>query len=1101
MSRKRAFVYALCGNASYVRMLHRSLEYLRPRTTLPVIVVTDTRRNEIAIDHPTVIDVETPRHFSDHQASIFLKTGLHQFLPPDHEYAYLDTDVIAIADGVDLIFGHQLGPVTFAHDFTFLEECVATFSPWAVNCSCLEDRSFGCSHLSQAIERKFGVSVPDDWVNWNGGVFLFGPDALQFMETWHNLTLQIFEDPYWRIRDQGTLIATVWKLGLERQPCLPPEYNFILALSNPELHFDRATGYSLHESLSGIHPTFLHIIRAGLDRPDWSLARDIEDVLEERSRHAAGRSTPSDPIRTLSVVADRLAPRTSAPSLVARPKVEYRVIVGRPRWSLSGESVLAETLVRGLQKRGVDARVLLTEENTDRVSGSSDLLPRPADVAFDLLPASPEASWGGRWGTLIRYLEERAPCVYLPTADWRNSNVSARLSGRVAIVGIVHNGDPRHYEQVERLGRYWNAIVSPSAEIATRVAELRPELASRIVRIAPGVDVPSGPLQGIIQVDGLLRIVYHGRLAHRQKRIFDLQSIVEALLARGVPVQLTLIGDGPDRHQLMTASQPLVEKGVLRWLGVLPHDQVLEELQRHDVCLLTSGFDGLPQAVTEAMARGCVPVVGDTAGLSELVLDDINGYRVPVGDLEGFWRRLEMLHREPGRRRHLSRTAQRTVIERGFHSDRMVEKYAATFAKVMAESARGDFHRPEGLLRKPPYQVAGMEVFPVHYFRGIEKVGVFPSYREDYEDYRNAVGESRTAQLPAWRRELVNPYPAIIAAPVMASATNTGFVAALAQGLQRHGQPVQVLVTPGASPDSDSLRCGEGVQVLRTPIGKAPWRPRYQALADYLESQSPCLYLPSHEWLHRSVCPLLSDRIGVIGRVDDPDPQNLGRAAQMGAHCNVIVAGSLEIAERLIQANPGLSSRVVTIPLPIDVPKRLADRPLVWDAPLRVAHWNAVGPTEVAATLERIVAALMDHGLPIERTAVEEGAGSGIFERADVCVVLSESESDRIRLLEAMGRGCIPVVARGNGILAELVKDGENGYVLPDNDIRGFAARLRALQGNPALRRVISVKAFVSARALETVDVFVASYSMLFERVLRDVDEGVHRRCPAHSIG
>ncbi len=95
MPRERAFVYATCGAAAYIRMLHRSLEYLRPRTALPIIVVTDTRRNEIGIDHPTVIDVETPGRFSHHQASIFLKTGLHRVLPPHREYAYLDTDVIA----------------------------------------------------------------------------------------------------------------------------------------------------------------------------------------------------------------------------------------------------------------------------------------------------------------------------------------------------------------------------------------------------------------------------------------------------------------------------------------------------------------------------------------------------------------------------------------------------------------------------------------------------------------------------------------------------------------------------------------------------------------------------------------------------------------------------------------------------------------------------------------------------------------------------------------------------------------------------------------------------------------------------------------------
>jgi glycosyltransferase involved in cell wall biosynthesis len=1087
MSKERAFVYALCGSAAFIRSLHRSLEYLRPRTALPIIVVTDTRRNEMAIDHPNVIDVETPDRFNHHQASIFLKTRLHRFLAPQREYAYLDTDIIAATDGVDRIFDHQSGPVTFAPDFTLLDACVASFSPWAVNCSCLEERRPSCSHLVQAIERKFGVSVPDSWIHWNGGLFLFGPESLPFLETWHALTLQIFEDPYWRTRDQGTLIATVWKLGLQHQAWLPPEYNFIVDVTNPDLRFDRAAGYSLCESLPGIRPTFLHLVRAGLDRPDWNLERDIEDKLEERSRPAAVRPTPRGPM--LSMVADRLAPRPSPPSRVARPPVDYRVIVGRPRWSLSGESVLTETLVRGLRKRGLDAGVLLTEEESDRAPAGGPLLPRPADVPFHLLPAAREASWGTRWGTLVRYLEERAPCVYVPAADWRNSNVSPHLSDRVGIVGILQNGDPRHYEEVERLGRYWNAIVSPSAEVAGRAAELRPELASRIVRIAPGVDVPS-PLSRVTRVDGgPLRIIYHGRLAHHHKRILELPPIVEALLARCVPVQLTLIGEGPDRVNLMTASQSLVEKGALRWLGVLPHEEVLEELGRHDVCLLTSGFEGLPQAVLEAMARGCVPVVGNTVGLCELVSDDINGFRVPVGDLEGFCRRLEILYREPARRRHLSRAAQQTVTERGFRSDDMVEAYAALFDRIMAESAHGTFHRPEGLLLKPPYQVAGTEVFPIHYFRGISKVGVFPSYREDYEDYRNAVGEPRTGQLPAWRKDLVNLYPVIIAASATASGTNVGFVAALAKGLQ---QPVHVLAAAGIFPDS--IPRGEEVRVLSTPTGTAPWRPRNQALADYLESQSPCLYLPSDEWLHRSVCPLLSDRIGVIGRVDDLNPQSLAHAAQVGANWNAIVAGSLGIAEKLIQLNPVLSSRLVTIPLPIEIAQRLAERPLVWDAPLRVAHLNAVAPTQAAAALNRIVAALVECDVPIQLTSVEEGSGSVIFERADVFVLLSESQSDRMRLLEAMGRGCVPVVARGNGTLAEFVKDGENGYVLPDGDIHGIAARLHVLQGNPALRRSVSVKAFVFAKAFETVDVFVASYSMLIERVLRAIDLGVHRR-------
>jgi hypothetical protein len=482
------------------------------------------------------------------------------------------------------------------------------------------------------------------------------------------------------------------------------------------------------------------------------------------------------------------------------------------------------------------------------------------------------------------------------------------------------------------------------------------------------------------------------------------------------------------------------------------------------------------------MARGSVPVVSDTAGLSELVRDDINGYRVPVGDQEGFCRRLEMLYREPVRRGQLSRAARQTVMESGFRSEDMVEAYLALFGRIMAEAANGTFHRREGLLRTPPYQVAGTEVFPVRYFRGIEKVGVFPSYREDYEDYRNAVGAPRTGRLPAWREDLVNPYPAIVAAS--AGRTNAGFAAILAKGLQGSDRPAQILLPPGVSPDA--MPCGEAVRVLNTPLEKSLWRPRHQALADYLESQAPCLYLPSDERLHRSVCPSLSDRVGVIGRVDGIDQRSLAEAAKLGTYWDAIVAGSPGIAERLIRLKPSLAWRVVTIALPFDASKYPPERSFRWNTALRVAYLKSPGAA-------RVLAAMPEHDVPVEFTAVEDDSESVIFDSADVFLVLSDSESNRLRLLEAMGRGCVPVVAQGDGILAKFVKDRENGYVLPDGDVQGFAAHLCALQQNPVLRRSLSVRAFASSSAFDTVEVFAASYSMLFERVLRDLDLGIHR--------
>src|SRR5438046_4457629 len=113
MADARAFVYVVCGAAAHIRTLHRSLEYLRPRTANQIVVVTDSRRNESTIEHDAIVDVATPLELDHHQASIFLKTSLHRLLPAGVEYAYLDSDVLAVGDAADTIFEHRYGPATF----------------------------------------------------------------------------------------------------------------------------------------------------------------------------------------------------------------------------------------------------------------------------------------------------------------------------------------------------------------------------------------------------------------------------------------------------------------------------------------------------------------------------------------------------------------------------------------------------------------------------------------------------------------------------------------------------------------------------------------------------------------------------------------------------------------------------------------------------------------------------------------------------------------------------------------------------------------------------------------------------------------------------
>lgn len=142
----------------------------------------------------------------------------------------------------------------------------------------------------------------------------------------------------------------------------------------------------------------------------------------------------------------------------------------------------------------------------------------------------------------------------------------------------------------------------------------------------------------------------------------------------------------------------------MRLLPTLPHAAIPPILAESDVFLLASEFEGLPNALLEAMGWGCVPVVSDIrSGIPELVRDGVDGYRVAVGDLHRFAERLALLQRDPALRARLSREAARTVREGGYRLQDMTERYVTLLGQVLDTTEIGRYRRPHGRIKPPPW--------------------------------------------------------------------------------------------------------------------------------------------------------------------------------------------------------------------------------------------------------------------------------------------------------------------------------------------------------------------------------------------------------------
>ena len=133
-SGKNVFVFVVCGAQEHIDALHYSLKALKQVSNNDIVIITDSTRNEIPVVHPAIVDIKTPENLNHHQASIFLKTAIHKFLPTGNNYCYLDTDVVALDNQVDEIFNHFQAPITFAPDHCVMDK----FSPSAIKCGCIE---------------------------------------------------------------------------------------------------------------------------------------------------------------------------------------------------------------------------------------------------------------------------------------------------------------------------------------------------------------------------------------------------------------------------------------------------------------------------------------------------------------------------------------------------------------------------------------------------------------------------------------------------------------------------------------------------------------------------------------------------------------------------------------------------------------------------------------------------------------------------------------------------------------------------------------------------------------------------------------------------
>lgn len=109
------------------------------------------------------------------------------------------------------------------------------------------------------------------------------------------------------------------------------------------------------------------------------------------------------------------------------------------------------------------------------------------------------------------------------------------------------------------------------------------------------------------------------------------------------------MGDGPERQSLEHQSADLGIAHAVTFAGF--RSDPLTFMQRAAIFALPSRFEGMPNALLEAMAAGLPSVVSDASpGPLEMVTNGEHGLVVPRGDMRAFSAALEQLMLDPALR-------------------------------------------------------------------------------------------------------------------------------------------------------------------------------------------------------------------------------------------------------------------------------------------------------------------------------------------------------------------------------------------------------------------------------------------------------------------
>ena len=173
------------------------------------------------------------------------------------------------------------------------------------------------------------------------------------------------------------------------------------------------------------------------------------------------------------------------------------------------------------------------------------------------------------------------------------------------------------------------------------------------------------------------RVLFVGRL-NTQKGLGD---VLEALATCRQPVELDVIGDGPDRRVLSERAATLGITERVRWHGQLSQRDVVPLYRAAAAVLVPSRDEGLGLVAVEALLCEAPVIAYRSGGLPDVIREGETGWLVAPGDRRALADAVDRVLADPTEAALRARSGRARVLER-FSPTAAARSYRALYRRV-----------------------------------------------------------------------------------------------------------------------------------------------------------------------------------------------------------------------------------------------------------------------------------------------------------------------------------------------------------------------------------------------------------------------------------